>query len=295
MLVDVIAVTAPSALTEVVISPPEPDDAEAMAIDVALPLVEVAVTTEFDEVPFAPFAPEVEVAGVPEPPGVDVPTMSVGTSCLISRRTSPRQSIVTLSPREKWPDKITLVIGTTHVSRPTLRREEPSLVISPVVARGVACGPCPAAATAELAIRMPTAATAMSVMNERMRVDRRTTTCPCARTPGSGLDVGSGWRHSACRAPRRLIGTRARLQASRAPATLGASLSATASDAPRQLARSGRPLVERLTGDPARAPGQRPFCASAASLCIAFRASDERPASRVNHTDVSRDYEDGCT
>jgi hypothetical protein len=156
MLVGVVAVTGPSALVEVVICPGVPEDALATEVAVALPLVAVSVMTTLDDVPSVELAPFVELTFVSELPLVpevppapdvvdvfdpvdgDVPPMVVRARCLIRRSTLPRQSIVTLSPRAKCPDRIMLFVGTRQVSSPTLTCESPSFVMSPVVVRGAA-------------------------------------------------------------------------------------------------------------------------------------------------------------
>ena len=182
MLAEVIAVTVPCAFTEVVVCPEEPDDAETMAIevefdvafdvslDVLFPPVEVAVITVLYDDPFDPFPFEVEPLGAPDPPGAGVPRMSAETLCLMRRSTSPKQSIVTRSPRAKCPDEIRPILGTRHVSPPTLTCERPSLLMSPVVARCVAGCVRPGPAIAEVAISMPIPTAVKSVMSGRTSV-----------------------------------------------------------------------------------------------------------------------------
>jgi hypothetical protein len=159
MLVEVITVTGPSALTEVVVPGAPDEDADATAVAVVLPLVDASVTV-LEDFPFAP-----EVTDTLDPFSADVPEMA-SAWCLIRRRTLPRQSIVTLSPRAKFLKTIALGVGSSHVSPPTLMRERSSLVISPVVVCGRACRPRSLAA-ADPAMSEATPTTAMTVTNER--------------------------------------------------------------------------------------------------------------------------------
>jgi hypothetical protein len=148
MLVAVVEVTGPSALVELVVCPDVPAVAVATDVAVALPLDEVSVMMTVEEVPFVPelvlvselpfvpgLPPDPEVVVVLDPADGDVPPMFVRTRCLMMRSTLPRQSIVTRSPRVKWPVRIMFSVGTRHVSPPTLTRESPSLVMAPVVVR----------------------------------------------------------------------------------------------------------------------------------------------------------------
>lgn len=114
MLVEVIAVTGPSALTDVVVAPLFVEDAVAVAVELLCPF-DVAFAEVFEDVPLAP---ELTITDDPfdpfDPPTPFAPDV-LEERFLMRRSTSPMHRIVTLSPRAKSPLMNPRASGTRHV------------------------------------------------------------------------------------------------------------------------------------------------------------------------------------